>query len=171
MVQPLSTWIWLAGSSMAARARMRRSRVGIKSLLSSRSTRWPPRRRHSCWRRPQGRDRKPAPPRTVHHTADDGDIHRGDDVFEPLFQGIDRADDVELLTGAGGTGDEVDAAGTDAQGFEDVEAHLHLLHRIGGQGDAQGVANPFAQQHAKADGGLDRAGAKPPASVMPRCRG
>ena len=48
--------------------------------------------------------------------------------------------------------------------LENVEAHLHLFHRIGGQGDADGVANAIGQQHAEPDGGISprRHGIRPP---------
>src|SRR5574344_1631248 len=63
----------------------------------------------------------------VDHTTDDGDIDGSGDVFQPLLEGIDGANHIKLLTGAGGTGDEVDAARADAQGLEDIEADLDLL--------------------------------------------
>ncbi len=36
--------------------------------------------------------------RTVHHAADDGNVHRGDDVFQALLQSIHGANHVKLLT-------------------------------------------------------------------------
>ena len=50
-----------------------------------------------------------------------------------LRPGLDRADDVELLTGAGGAGNKIDAAGADPQGLEDIKTNLDLFHRIGCQ--------------------------------------
>src|SRR5690606_8810805 len=58
-------------------------------------------------------------------------------------------DHVEVLPGATGAGDEVDAARTQTQGFENVEADADLFHRIGGKGNADGVADALGQQHAQ----------------------
>ena len=45
--------------------------------------------------------------------------------------------------------------------LEDIPADAYLFHRIGGERDANGVANALGQQHADADGQTDRAGTKP----------
>ncbi len=81
--------------------------------------------------------------RTIHHAADDRNIHRGDDIFQTLLQGVDRTDNVKLLTRAGWAGNEVNAASTNAQGLEDIEADLDLFHRIRRQRDAQRIADPL----------------------------
>src|SRR3989338_7366121 len=94
----------------------------------------------------------------VDATADDGHVQRLADVVESRLEGVDRGDDVEFLARAGGTGDDVHALGTQPQALEDVEADPHLLHRIGGERDADGVADAIGEQHAYADGGFDRAG-------------
>ena len=36
--------------------------------------------------------------RTVHHAPDDGDVHRGDDIFQTLLKRIHRANHVKFLT-------------------------------------------------------------------------
>ena len=57
-----------------------------------------------------------------------------------------------------GTGDDVDAAVAQAERLEHVEAGLDLLDRVGGEGDADGVADAGPEQRAHADGRLDGAG-------------
>src|SRR5471030_883209 len=53
--------------------------------------------------------------RPVDYTADNGDIHRGDQIFKALFQGIYRAYHIKLLPRTGWAGNEVNAASTNAQ--------------------------------------------------------
>src|SRR5690606_19406529 len=78
----------------------------------------------------------------------------------PLFQDPHRLDDVEALTRAGRAGDDVHAPMAQAQRLQDVEADLDLLDRIGGQGDADGVADARPKHVPHADGGFNRAGAQ-----------
>src|SRR3546814_6613219 len=60
--------------------------------------------------------------RAVHDTADDGDREGRGDVGQPLLQHAHGLDHIELLTGAGRAGDDVDAAMAQAERLEDVEA-------------------------------------------------
>lgn len=46
--------------------------------------------------------------RPVYHAADDRNIHRRDNIFQPLFKLIYRADNIELLAGTGGTSNKID---------------------------------------------------------------
>ena len=48
------------------------------------------------------------------------------------------------------------------QGLQDIETNLDLLHRIGGEADPDGIADPGPEQRTDADGRLDRAGAQGP---------
>src|SRR3546814_8616122 len=52
--------------------------------------------------------------------------HRGLDVAERLFERLDGADDVEPLARAAGAGDDADAAGAEAERFQDFIADAHL---------------------------------------------
>ena len=58
---------------------------------------------------------------------------------------------------AGGAGDHPHPLLTDPQGLEDVPGGPHLLHRVVGEGDADGVADAVAEEGADADGRLDEA--------------
>jgi hypothetical protein len=79
--------------------------------------------------------------RTVDDAADDGKRHRGGNVLQPVFQRPHRIDHIEALAGAAGAGNDVDAAMAQIERFEDIEADPHLFHRIGGERDADGVAD------------------------------
>ena len=48
--------------------------------------------------------------RPIDDAADDGHRHRNVDMFQPLFNCLNRADDIELLTGAGRAGNHGHAA-------------------------------------------------------------
>ena len=100
--------------------------------------------------------------RAVDHAADDREAHGRGDVLQALLELVDRLDDVEALPRAGRAGDDVDAAVAQAQRLQDVEAGLDLLHRVGGERDADGVADAGPQQAAHADRRLDRARAQGP---------
>ena len=69
---------------------------------------------------------------------------------------IHGADHIKILARATGAGDKVDAVGAQIQALENLEAHLYLFHRIGCQGDANGVADTVHQQHAKTHSRLYR---------------
>ncbi len=99
---------------------------------------------------------------TVHHAADDGNVEVLYDVFQALLQSVHHLDHVEILARAGGAGDDVDALAADVQAFQDIEADLHLLHRIGSQRYPDGVADACGEEHAEADRGFHAAGAQPP---------
>uniref|UniRef100_A0A0N4ZLI6 LigA n=1 Tax=Parastrongyloides trichosuri TaxID=131310 RepID=A0A0N4ZLI6_PARTI len=99
---------------------------------------------------------------TVHDAADDRKAHRGGDMGQALLQRFDGLNDVEALPRAGRAGDDVDAAGAQAERLQDVEADLDLLDRIGGEAHADGVADPGPEQRAHADRGLHGAGAQGP---------
>jgi hypothetical protein len=65
---------------------------------------------------------------------------------QPRFKRLDRLDDVKALPRTAWAGDDVHAAGAQAQRFEDVIADLDLFDRIGGQRDANGVADPGPEE-------------------------
>jgi hypothetical protein len=97
-----------------------------------------------------------ASPGAVDHAAQ----HRKDIgvvMWASRFSSIHRADHVEALPRARRARHDPHAAGAQAERLQDVIADLHLLFRIGGERDADRVADAGPQQHAKADGGLDRA--------------
>src|SRR5690606_40584651 len=96
--------------------------------------------------------------RSVDHAADDGHVHGYQYVLQARLQLVHGLDHVEVLPGATGTGDEVDAARAQTQGLENVEADADLLHRVRRQGDADGVTDALGQQHAQAHRGFDGTG-------------
>ena len=57
-------------------------------------------------------------------------------------------------------GDDVHAAVAQAERLQDVEADLDLLDRVGGEADADGVADPAQSSVPMPIGGLDGAGAQ-----------
>src|SRR5690606_28546248 len=98
--------------------------------------------------------------RAIDHATDHRDVHRHQQVVQAPFQLVHGLDHIEILPRAARAGDEVDPARTQPQRLENIEADLDLFHRIGGQRDADGVADAFGQQHAQAHRGLHRARAQ-----------
>ena len=96
---------------------------------------------------------------TIDHAADHSNIQRLINILETPFQLGHGLDHVEVLARTGWAGDQVDAAMAQVQGFQNVPAYFHFLHRISRQRDADGVADAFGQQYAKSNSRFDRAGA------------
>src|SRR3546814_7618249 len=71
------------------------------------------------------------------------------------------ADDVEPLARAAGAGDDADAAGAEAERFQDFIADAHFLLGFGRKADADRVADPGPEQVADAECALDRAADQP----------
>eukprot|EP00043_Microstomoeca_roanoka_P027107 m.268114 g.268114 ORF g.268114 m.268114 type:complete len:201 (-) comp73419_c0_seq1:124-726(-) len=80
--------------------------------------------------------------RAVHHAADDRQAHRRLDMRQPVFEDLDRLDDVETLARAGRAGNDLNAAGPQAQRLEDLVPDPDLFDRIGRQAHADRVADP-----------------------------
>ena len=96
----------------------------------------------------------------VHDTADHRHRHRRGDVRHPLLQGLDGADHVVLLPRAGRAGDDVDAAVTQVQRLQHLEADAHFFLGLCRERDADRVADARPQERPHADRGLNRAGAR-----------
>src|SRR5574340_1088993 len=85
--------------------------------------------------------------RPVHHAAQHGYGDGLRHVLQARFQRVHRFDHVELLARAGGAGDDVHPLLPEVQALQDVEPHLHFLHRIGG-GDPAAVTAAIDQRIA-----------------------
>src|SRR3954454_519016 len=95
--------------------------------------------------------------RAVDDATHDGHPQRD---LEPVEAGghlVGELVDVDLGAPARGAADDLQAALAQVQRLQDLGADLDLLHRRGGEGDADRVADALAQQRAEGDGGLDRA--------------
>ena len=96
----------------------------------------------------------------VDDAAEHRERQRHADMLEPLLERLDGADHIEALPCAARTGDDPDAAVTDAERLQYLEADPHFLFRLGRERDADRVADPGPQQHAETDRGFDRAHAQ-----------
>ena len=107
----------------------------------------------------------------VDDAAHDGDRDRLAELREVVLDLVGERDEVDLDAAAGGAGDERRAALAQVQRLEDVPADRHLFDRVGGEGDADRVADAFGEQHADADALRTEPARGVPASVTPRCSG
>ena len=96
---------------------------------------------------------------SVHHATDHGHVQGFEYIFKARFKRIDGLDDIELLARTRRAGDQIDAFIAQVQTAQDVETDLHLFDRIGGQRDADGIADTIGEQHAQTDGRLHCAAA------------
>src|SRR5690606_12667633 len=87
----------------------------------------------------------------VDDAAHDGDAQRDLEVLEPLGDLVGEGVDVDLGAAAGGAGDDVELPRLEVQRLQDLVADLDLLHRRGGEGDTDGVADALAEQDAEGD--------------------
>src|SRR4029453_3401975 len=71
--------------------------------------------------------------RTVDDTAEPRERHRCLDVLQPLFEGLDRADDVEALASAAWAGNDPNAAAADPEALEEFIANANLFLRFSRQ--------------------------------------
>src|SRR3546814_13965155 len=99
----------------------------------------------------------------VDDAAENRQRHRGPDVLERLFQLLHGANDVEALARTTGARDDADAAGAQAQRFQDFIADAHFLLGLGRQRYADRVADPGPPPIADAQTRFDRS-AHPPAT-------
>src|SRR3990172_6333395 len=76
----------------------------------------------------------------VHHAAYDGHRDRLAQLLEVRLHLVRQGDEVHLDAAAGRAGDDRRAALPDVQRAEDVPGHRQLLDRVGGQGDAERIA-------------------------------
>src|SRR5262245_49689426 len=82
-------------------------------------------------------------------------------MLQPLFEDLDRLDDVETLPRAGRARHDIDPAMAEPQRLQYVEADADLLFGFRGERDPDRVTDTGPQQHAHADGRLDRTGDHP----------
>ena len=93
-------------------------------------------------------------------------------LVQPLLDDLRQLLHADVVAAAGGARDHDRPALAQAERLEDLVGGLDLLDRVGGQRDADRVADPVHEQRAHADGALDRARRTAcPASVTPRCSG
>ena len=95
--------------------------------------------------------------RAVHRAAHDGDLEGLRVVAEPGLDLDRQVLDADVVAAAGRAGDHHRAALAQAERLEDLPADLDLLDRVGGERDAERVADAVREQRADADGALDRA--------------
>ena len=116
--------------------------------------------------------------RAVHHAAHHGDAQRHGHALQPLGHVVGERVDVDLRAAARRAGDDLELALAQVERLQDLQADLDLLDRRGGERDADGVADPPAEQGAERDRRMPNAVADlivpwnaGPASVTPRCSG
>ena len=90
----------------------------------------------------------------AHHRHLDGQVQ----LLERLLGLLGHGDDVDLGPAARRAGDQVEAlALAQPERLEELAAGAGLLDRVGGQREADGVADALGQQRADAGGALDQA--------------
>ena len=95
--------------------------------------------------------------RPIDDASDDRDGDRLTDMLQARLRLAHDADHIETLARARRTGDDIHAARTQLQGLQNGESHPHLFDGVGGQGDAQSIADTLQQQGSQADRRLDAA--------------
>ena len=108
---------------------------------------------------------------TVDDTSHDGHAQRGVDSLESVSDVVGQGQDVDLAASAGGAGDDLQAAGAQVEGLQDLDADLDLLDRVGRQRDADGVTDALGEQVPEGDRGLDGALEGGPIPPWPRQSG
>src|SRR5450755_1893161 len=98
--------------------------------------------------------------RSVDGAAHDRYLHRRAVFRRHLLDGFGQLEDVHLHAAAGRTRGDLGAAFADPERLEDLPADWHFLDWIGGERDADRVADSVGEEHAEADAALDRAGAQ-----------
>ena len=100
--------------------------------------------------------------RPVHRAAEHGHLEMLLVGAEALLDLLGERLDADVVAAAARAGDQHRAALAEAERLEDLPADLDLLDRVGGEADADRVADPVGEQAAHADGALDRAGERRP---------
>ena len=96
-------------------------------------------------------------PGPVDDTAHDGDADRLLDVEKELVDLIGELEEIDFDPAAGRAGDHRRALLAQLQALEDLVADEDLFDRVGGQGDADRVADAEGEERADADGGANTA--------------
>ena len=104
----------------------------------------------------------PGLPRPVHGAAHHGHLEHLVVAGQPRLDLAGQVEHVDVRAAARRAGDHHRAAVPQAQRPQDLPRDLDLLDRVGGQRDAERVADPVGQQRADPDGALDRAGERRP---------
>src|SRR5919106_1962004 len=94
----------------------------------------------------------------VDRAAHDGDLEGLRIVAEPLLDRVGQVPDADVVPSARGAGDHDRAALAEAERLEDLPGDPDLLHRVGGQRDADRVADSVHEEAADANGALDGPG-------------
>ena len=97
-------------------------------------------------------------PGPVHGAAEDGDLEVLRVRLEPLLDLLGERLDADVVAAARRAGDHDRPALAQPERLQDLERGLDLLDRVGGEGDADRVADPVDEQRAHPDRALDRAG-------------
>ena len=96
--------------------------------------------------------------RAVDHAAHDRDLDGQVQLLERFLRLLGHGDDVDLGPAARGAGDEVEPlALAQAERLEQLATRPRLLDRVGGEREADGVADALGQQRADARRALDQA--------------
>src|SRR6478672_11912659 len=93
---------------------------------------------------------------SVDDAAKNAERHRRLDVLQPIFERLDRADDVKALASAAGAGDDTDSAIANTERLQDLVADADFFLGLGRQRYADGVADSGPQQVADTDRRLHR---------------
>ncbi len=89
--------------------------------------------------------------RSVDYTTDYGNMYRGSDVLKTGFKFIDRGYHIKILSGATGTGNQIDTFLAQIQALENIETYPDFFNRIRSQGNTDGIANTVHQQQTQAN--------------------
>src|SRR4051812_3223258 len=96
--------------------------------------------------------------RAVDGAAEDGDLEMLRIGLQALFDALRELLHADVVASAGGAGDQDRPALAQPERAQDLPRDLHLLDRVGGERDADRVADPVDEQRAHPDRALDRAG-------------
>ena len=96
--------------------------------------------------------------RPVHRAPEHGDLEVLLVGAEALLDFLGERLDADVVAPAARAGDQHRAALAESERLQDLPADLDLLDRVGGEADADRVADPVGEQAAHADRALDRAG-------------
>ncbi len=86
--------------------------------------------------------------RSVYHAPHNGHANGGAHVTQPALHLAGHANEVDLRPAAGRTAHQLGPHATQPQGAQKLPGHVHLLHRVGSEREAHGVAYPLPQQRS-----------------------
>ncbi len=100
--------------------------------------------------------------RSVHRAAEHGDLEVLGVGAQPLLDLLRELLHADVVSAAARAGNQDRAALAQAERLQDLEGDADLLDRVGGERDADRVADPVGEQCAQTDCALDRARARRP---------